>query len=241
MAVRRTSWPVVTQMVRYASLRLLVVRVIVTLVLLFPPLVSQRLHSLSRVRRLCFFVAHKVRSTLLHSFINLSLHLRLAHSLTLLGFRGLSLSGVTWTVLRVMSGDQYIGRGSRQRKLEKSQFSNPYKVCEYGRENAIRLFEQYLDSSSELISQVHSLSGKRLVCHCGMNQTCHGDALIRKFRELHPDAFVGMVSVSVRQRRKSSTSLRHTDRSPLVTTALQPTTASQQRTRDGSDKGPLFR
>ena len=93
------------------------------------------------------------------------------------------------SIARLISGDQYIGRGSRQRKLEKSLFSNPYKVSEYGRENTIRLFEQFLDSSSKLISQVHSLSGKRLVCHCGMNQTCHADALIRNFRELHPDAF----------------------------------------------------
>ena len=49
------------------------------------------------------------------------------------------------SIARLMSGDQYIGRGSRQRKLEKSHFSNPYKVSEYGRENAIRLFEQFLD------------------------------------------------------------------------------------------------
>ena len=93
------------------------------------------------------------------------------------------------SIASLMSGDQHIGRGRRQRKLEKSQFCNPYKVSEYGRGNAIRLFEQFLDSSSELISQVHSLSGKRLVCHCGVSQNCHADALIRKFRELHPDAF----------------------------------------------------
>ena len=78
----------VTQMVRYAGLRLLVIRVVVTLVLLFPPFVSQRLHSLSRARRLCFLIAHRVRSKLLHSVLNLSLHLRLAHSLTLLRFHG---------------------------------------------------------------------------------------------------------------------------------------------------------
>ena len=116
------------------------------------------------------------------------------------------------------------------------------KVSEYGRENAIRLFEQFLDSSSELISQVHSLSGKRLVCHCGMNQTCHGDALIRKFRELHPDAFDRN---GVSQRAPTTEELNllaaHTDKSPLVTTALRLTTASRQRTRDGSDKGALFR
>ena len=71
----------------------------------------------------------------------------------------------------------------------KSQYSNPYKVSVYGRENDIELFDQFLDSSPELTSQVHSLSGKRLVCHCNLSQGCHADALIRKFKELHPDAF----------------------------------------------------
>ena len=93
------------------------------------------------------------------------------------------------SIARLMSGDQYIGRGSRQRNLVKSQYSNPYKVSEYGRENAIELFNQFLDSSPELISQVHFLSGKTLVCHCRLSQRCHADALIRKFRELHPEAF----------------------------------------------------
>ena len=40
-----------------------------------------------------------------------------------------------------------------------------------------------------MVNQVHSLSGKRLVCHCGLSQKCHADALIQKFRELYPDAY----------------------------------------------------
>ena len=55
----------------------------------------------------------------------------------------------------------------------KSQFSNPYKVGEFTRENAIRMYEQFLDCSPELNRQVQSLSGKRLVCHCSKAQLCH--------------------------------------------------------------------
>ena len=29
----------------------------------------------------------------------------------------------------------------------------------------------------------------RLVCHCTQTQSCHADALIRRFRELYPDAY----------------------------------------------------
>ena len=93
------------------------------------------------------------------------------------------------SIARLMAGDQYIGRGCRQRSLERSQFCNPNKVCEYGRVNAIRLFEQFLDGSLELSQQVQSLTGKRFVCHCTLTWSCHADALIRKFMELHLDAF----------------------------------------------------
>ena len=92
-------------------------------------------------------------------------------------------------IARLMAGDLYIGRGGRQRGLLASPFSNPYKVGEYGRVNAIHLFEQNLDNSPELIKLVPSLSGKRLVCHCSKGQSCHGDILVKKFVELFPDAY----------------------------------------------------
>ena len=92
-------------------------------------------------------------------------------------------------IARLMAGDVSIGRGSRQRGLLASPFSNPYKVGEYGRVNAIHLFEQHLDNSPELIKLVPSLSGKRLVCHCSKGQSCHGDILVKKFVELFPGAY----------------------------------------------------
>ena len=88
------------------------------------------------------------------------------------------------SIARLMTGDQYIGRGCRQRELEKSPFCNPNKGVEYSRVNAIRLHEQFLDSNAEVVRQVPSLSGKSLVCHCTPMQSCHADPLIRKFREL---------------------------------------------------------
>ena len=68
----------------------------------------------------------------------------------------------------------------------KSQFCNPCKVGEFTRENAIRMYEQFLDCSPELNQQVQSLSGKRLVCHCSKALV---PCIIRKSVELRPNAF----------------------------------------------------
>ena len=78
-----------------------------------------------------------------------------------------------------MTGDRYIGRGCTQRALEKSELHNPYQVSEYGRDLAIQLFEQPLDSSRELQQLIPSLSGVRLVCHCKHYEKCHADVLIQ--------------------------------------------------------------
>ena len=45
-------------------------------------------------------------------------------------------------VRRLMAGDEYIGRGCRQRELPRSRFCNPFKVSEFGRELAMNLIEQ---------------------------------------------------------------------------------------------------
>ena len=63
------------------------------------------------------------------------------------------------SVRRLMSGDTYIGRGCRQRSWGKTLFHNPYKVSECGREYTIKLFEQHLDSSSELLNLLPLASG----------------------------------------------------------------------------------
>ena len=51
-------------------------------------------------------------------------------------------------VRRLMAGDEYIGRGCRQRELPRSRFCNPFKVSEFGREMAISLFETWIHQMS---------------------------------------------------------------------------------------------
>ena len=93
------------------------------------------------------------------------------------------------TIRRMLRGDFYIGRGSRQLGLSCSEFANDLKVSVHGREVSISKFTQKLAESDYLKSQLRSLSGKRLVCHCRPGQACHGDAIISALRERFPEAF----------------------------------------------------
>ena len=92
-------------------------------------------------------------------------------------------------IKRLMIGDYYIGRGSRQRELSKSIFCNTQKVSAVGRERAIQLFEKDLSGNSKLCERLWTLSGLRLVCHCTPNQACRADVLLRKFRERYRAAY----------------------------------------------------
>ena len=58
-----------------------------------------------------------------------------------------------------------------------------------GRDSAIELFDKGLSADQNLLDQLWTLSGLRLVCHCTPNQAYHGDVLIHRFSERYPDAF----------------------------------------------------
>lgn len=63
-----------------------------------------------------------------------------------------------------------------------SKFSNPFKVKDYGREEAIRLFEEYLVSNrfNYSISQMREeLKGKDIACWCKLDEECHGDIILK--------------------------------------------------------------
>ena len=92
-------------------------------------------------------------------------------------------------VRKLMKGDCYVGRGSRQRGLEKSRFANPYKVASYGRESAVALFRQDMETDQKLRSSLWTLSGLRLICHCSDHQSCHADCLIEAYEKDFPGAF----------------------------------------------------
>eukprot|EP00974_Lingulodinium_polyedra_P110856 10722329-Lingulodinium_polyedra.AAC.1 len=82
----------------------------------------------------------------------------------------------------------YIGRGCESRGLPPSVWGNPWRVRDVGREMAIAKFADHLDSSDELRAALPRLAGKVLVCHCRLNQKCHGDVILDRLREIAGEA-----------------------------------------------------
>ena len=93
------------------------------------------------------------------------------------------------SIKRLLKGDLYIGRGSRQRSLGKSRYCNTYKVSQYGRSTAISKFRETLLADKGLHRSLWTISGTRLVCHCRVTEDCHGDVLVEEFRKMYPDAY----------------------------------------------------
>ena len=101
----------------------------------------------------------------------------------------LPIRGCLDSVKRLLKGDLYIGRGSRQRSLAKSRYCNTFKVSEVGREMAIDKFRESLLQDQALYRSLWTLSGRRLLCHCRLHEKCHGDVLIQEFSNSYPQAY----------------------------------------------------
>jgi hypothetical protein len=79
----------------------------------------------------------------------------------------------------------YIGRyqfWGAGRHFPKSIWHNPFLVKHYGREEAIRLYEDHVRSSPGLMARLPELRGKVLACWCAP-QRCHGSVLLRLVAE----------------------------------------------------------
>jgi len=95
-------------------------------------------------------------------------------------------------------GVVYIGRRQHWGKIRTfpaSPFTNYFSVKRYGREEALRRFEDKLRSRPDLMARIPELEGKTLACWCaGKEGTpeiltadddlfCHGQILLRVLRE----------------------------------------------------------
>lgn len=70
----------------------------------------------------------------------------------------------------IPSDSVYIGRPSK--------WGNPFIVGkDCTREQAVEKFAEYVLSNDDLMSSLHELRGKNLVCFCAP-KLCHGDILI---------------------------------------------------------------
>ncbi len=72
----------------------------------------------------------------------------------------------------------YIGRGSK--------WGNPFVIGVHGtRDEVIQKYEVYLRGKPELLAQLPELKDEVLGCFC-KPQKCHGDILIKLYKELYP-------------------------------------------------------
>lgn len=64
----------------------------------------------------------------------------------------------------------YIGRPTK--------WGNPFVIGKDGnRQEVVQKYKDYILANQSLLSQIHELRGKDLVCFCAPQQ-CHGDVLI---------------------------------------------------------------
>ena len=79
----------------------------------------------------------------------------------------------------------YIGRFHRTRSgqvLGESSFANPFKLRDCSNiEECLCLFRNYLRCRPDFPQCLGALSGKRLACHCAVEDRCHADVLIAEF------------------------------------------------------------
>ena len=74
--------------------------------------------------------------------------------------------------------DLYIGRELNypKAKFNRSKWANPFSVKRYGREEALRLYKEYVRNTPDLYNSLPELEGKILGCWC-KPESCHGDIL----------------------------------------------------------------
>ena len=65
-------------------------------------------------------------------------------------------------------------------RLAPSAWGIPFKVsAACSRDRAVDAFAEHLAGEQTMLRQLPTLTGRRLRCHCGVNQRCHGDMLVR--------------------------------------------------------------
>lgn len=84
--------------------------------------------------------------------------------------------------------DVYIGRAVKKGgwNLKGSCWGNPYCLGKNGHstvQEVLNAYEKHIRSSAHLMSQLHTLKGKRLGCWC-KPKPCHGDVLVKLVNEL---------------------------------------------------------
>lgn len=87
----------------------------------------------------------------------------------------------SWKEITALPPDTiYVGRDRNGRGTARHPFGNPYKVKDYGLQEALRLYVEYLRQNPELMRRIKSeLRGRNLACWCSLDEQCHVDILLK--------------------------------------------------------------
>lgn len=72
------------------------------------------------------------------------------------------------------------------KKIDRStKYGNPFSIDEFGRDQALRLYEIYLDwvLKKKLLS-LDELKDMDVACSCKPEENCHGDILLKRLNEI---------------------------------------------------------
>lgn len=66
-----------------------------------------------------------------------------------------------------------------------TKYGNPFSVKEFGREEALRLYDIYLSFVlKKRLLDLTPLIGKDLACSCEIGERCHGDRLLQEVEKI---------------------------------------------------------
>ena len=86
----------------------------------------------------------------------------------------------------------YIGRKNHWLDLEQSKWANPFIMKNEGqRAEVIAQYEAYIRSRPDLLKDLKELEGQILGCYCKSYKNCHGDVLIKLYKEFYPKFEIG--------------------------------------------------
>ena len=90
--------------------------------------------------------------------------------------------------IRYTVKDRYSGKKLPEgaKRIDRgTKYGNPFPVKEFGREEALRLYDIYLDwNLKKKLIDLSPLVGKYLACNCEIGERCHGDRLLQEVERI---------------------------------------------------------
>ena len=85
----------------------------------------------------------------------------------------------THDIQKWLDDDDHVYVGRQKGEIEGSKWGNPYRLKDHDVETSLRMYEEYVTSSEELVSSLGTLKTKCLGCWCRDRAKCHASVLLK--------------------------------------------------------------